>query len=477
MVPTIRKTPLRLTRRGYVRQIGKATRNGSVQKFYLGHDMAIAAQRRQWIEAIYVENCRMFQHNFWTDTYLNIARQIERLGSAVYQVEPVPGMPDTRDYSFIQRLRDVGVPVSIIGEPARATVTLAGDVTPQGKPARTKLHEAIEAYKKDRVANYTGGYQGAQRLDKQIEKFLDLEDCWLHELSYLKIKKFVDHWRKRPTTEHGKRCSKTYAENQISEFYKFLEILEATKPEEFPCPKLSSIDRSVIKLPGDSKGNAIRNLFWTPDELREVFKTAEPMARLIVGLGLNACSGAAKLGRIRVEDFHFDQQHPQHKTIRYEGVHDWLITTRRKAYTHSEALLWPWVSDLVKQQIAVCEPNGWEYLFTEHGEPMYRDNDIYEELGLPLPDTTKPESRFVKRYGKAVRLAHRTGRIPTKRSLGKLRKSFSNYLTIEAHGDLASLELSHQTDEDQLLKHYANKPYARLFKETVSAEDEWCLTK
>ncbi|MHB8861744.1 MAG: hypothetical protein ACYC6N_05020 [Pirellulaceae bacterium] len=60
-----------------------------------------------------------------------------------------------------------------------------------------------------------------------------------------------------------------------------------------------------------------------------------------------------------VEDFHFNQQHPHAKLIRYDGIHDWLITTRRKAYTHSEALLWPWVAEIVKQQIAVCKANGW----------------------------------------------------------------------------------------------------------------------
>ncbi len=188
--------------------------------------MAIAAQRRQWIEAIYVENCRMFQHNFWNSTYLDIARQIERLGSAVLHVEPVPGIPDNRDYSFVQRLRDVGVPISVVGEPAKATVHLDADVTPQGKPAVTKLHEAIKAYQQDRVGNYSGGYQGGQRLAKQIDKFLELEDCWLHELSFVKIKGFVDRWRKRPVTEHGRRCSKTYAENQITEFFKFLDVLD-----------------------------------------------------------------------------------------------------------------------------------------------------------------------------------------------------------------------------------------------------------
>lgn len=481
MVPTIRNTPLKLTKKGYVRQLGTMVQGGSKLKFYLGRDMAVAAQRRQWIEAIYVENCRLFGHSCWCEPYLGFARQIERLGSALYTIDASPSelshVVGESDFSFIQRLRDVGVPISIDGQAAYARVKLAGDVTPKGKPATTKLHDAIRNYKGNRVEKYKGGFQGAKRLDKQIEKFFEIEDCWLHELEYSKIKDFVDHWRARPVTGHGKRCSKTYAQNQITEFFKFLSFTEATKGDEFECPNLSSIDRSVKRLASDTSGNEIRDLSWRPDELREVYKTAEPLAKLIVGLGLNACSGAAELGRIRVDDFLFGCKHPYHEIIRYDGEHDWLITTRRKAYTHSEALLWPWVVELVKTQIDVCKANGWDYLFTENGEPLYLDDEIYEELSLALPRTEKPEQRFVKRYDRAVGVAFRQKRIRKKRSLGKLRKTFSNYLTMKKHADLASLALAHQTDEDQQLKHYANKPYARLFKATLKAGKEWDLTR
>ena len=43
--------------------------------------------------------------------------------------------------------------------------------------------------------------------------------------------------------------------------------------------------------------------------------------------------------------------------------------------------------------------------------------------------------------------------------------------------DLASLALAHTTESDELLKHYANKPYARLFRETVNHAKEWQLPK
>jgi hypothetical protein len=479
-LPQLRRTPLKLTRRGYVRQLGSLVNGGSVQKFYLGFDPAIAAQRRQWIEAVYVENCRVSNSLLWTDTFLNLAKQLARLGSAVIVNEPLPyeissfGPPD---YSFVQRLRDVGVPVSVHGEPATATVRLAPDVTPTGKPAVTKLHQAIDKYRQDRIDNYAGSFQGSRTIARKIDKFYELEDCWLWQLDYVKIKAFVDNWRNRPVTAKGTRGSKIVAEGTIGEFYKFLNWADASHPAEFQCPNLASIDRTICRLPSDAEGNAIKDVFWTKDELHEVFKTARPLTQLIIGLGLNACSGAAELGRIKVKDVHFNQQHPHAKLIRYDGVHDWLITTRRKAYTHSEALLWSWVAELVKQQTEVCRANDWPYLFTEDGEPLYRDNAIYAELGLPLPNTTKPESRFIRRFTNAVDMALKQKRITKKRSLGKLRKTFSNFLTLENHADLASLALAHTTESDELLKHYANKPYARLFRETAKHAKEWQLPK
>jgi len=89
-LPQLRRTSLRLTRSGYVRQLGSRVDGESVQKFYLGFDPAIAAQRRQWIEAVYVENCRVSNSLLWTDAFLNLAKQLARLGSAVIVNEPLP---------------------------------------------------------------------------------------------------------------------------------------------------------------------------------------------------------------------------------------------------------------------------------------------------------------------------------------------------------------------------------------------------
>ena len=102
---------------------------------------------------------------------------------------------------------------------------------------------------------------------------------------------------------------------------------------------------------------------------------------------------------------------------------------------------------------------------------MYLDNEMYTEVGLPKPDTSKPESRFITSYSNALNSCQAKRKL----SLGKLRKTLSNYLTMEAHEDLASLLLSHKTKDD-LLGNYSNRPYGRLHKAINTAEEQWNLT-
>lgn len=341
-------------------------------------------------------------------------------------------------------------------------------------PARISKHKlkaTLTAYKIDRVEKYKGKYQGKVRVGKQIDELSSVaEDCFIHDFGIPQISKIVDHYANRPKTKVSDAASKTYCENQITELYKFCGWLELNFG--WKCPNLKAIDRRVINLATDTLNNAINNdRHWEPDELRQLFSSANTTARLIIALGLNTGSGAAELGRMRVDQFVFDKPHPYAKLIKCDLVGAWYIGTRLKQFTHSEAYLWPWVAEIVKRQVEICKKSNWPYLFTQNGEPMYLDNEMYTEVGLPKPDTSKPESRFIKCYSNAIAASQ----INRKLSLGKLRKTLSNYLTMEAHEDLASLLLSHKTKDD-LLGNYANRPYGRLHKAIHEAEEIWNLT-
>lgn len=339
------------------------------------------------------------------------------------------------------------------------------------KLSKHKLKSTLEAFKKDRVEKYKGKYQGKVRVGKQIDDLISVaDDCLIHDFGTNEIMKIVDHYANRPKTKVSDAASKTYCENQITELYKFCGWLELNF--SWKCPNLKAIDRRVVKLATDTLNNAINNdRHWQPDELRQLFLSANSTAKLIIALGLNTGSGAAELGRMRVDQFVFDKPHPYAKLIKCELVGSWYIGTRQKQFTHSEAFLWPWVAELVKRQVEICKKSEWPYLFTQNGEPMYLDNEMYSEVGLPEPNTSKPESRFITCYTNAITATN----LSRKLSLGKLRKTLSNYLTMEAHEDLASLLLSHKTKDD-LLGNYANRPFGRLHKAIHEAEEYWNLT-
>jgi hypothetical protein len=147
-------------------------------------------------------------------------------------------------------------------------------VTEQSKPCTVKLHAALDRYLHQRTSTYVGSYQGQQRVRKQIEEIKEnVADCWLARFAFAEIQEHVDYWRGRPTTGLGTRAARTYCENQIGEFFKFLKWADAAYPE-FDLPNLASIDRKVPRIASDVKGNSIEDKQWKPAELKEIFKTA-----------------------------------------------------------------------------------------------------------------------------------------------------------------------------------------------------------
>lgn len=466
-LPKFRNTPLKPDSRG------NYFRNLEQQKFTLGKDLVEAAKRRLWIEEIYLQNCMTTRGNCWCDSYLNIAKQIAGHGRAVVetfeQPDSIPASFGPPDFSFVNRLREAGVPVDVKGQGKFAGI-LPQSTTAENKPLTIRLHSALDEYKKVRLREYPGIYQGKQRVKKEINALYEnLENCWLHDLDYAKCKAFINHWRKRPKTKRGEPASREWCESQITEFKNAVRELGRMFSDEYTCPKeLDSIKCRVIRLPSDSNGNEINQKFLLVEEAALAFSNAsQPLTRLILALGINCCSGPAELGRMTIQDFRFDEPHPFSSTIKFDGKHSFMRNTRRKTFTHHEALLWPWVVELVKEQISVCKANAWKYLFTDGGKPLYRCNEVYEDVGLPLPNTSKPESRFTGRWEKTK----------SEKSVGKIRKTFSNYLRQVNSSDVATLALAHKTDEDSMLKHYSNKPFARLFQATVDAQDYWDLPR
>lgn len=167
-IPEIRRTPLRHTRRGYIRQLGQFHEESDVRaKFYLGHDFAEAAKKRAAIETLWVECCRMSGEGWWQHPFIDAARQIERTGYALINIDP----EDTEEIVWLREvvrmLQRQGITIQNSSDERRV------DVQP-AKPLiirQTRLSEALSKYTQDRLDTYA---------ENQIGEFYNFSTGSMH---------------------------------------------------------------------------------------------------------------------------------------------------------------------------------------------------------------------------------------------------------------------------------------------------------
>ena len=146
-------------------------------KIDLGTDELQANIRRDYVNKIYIENVRMaggLSSNGsgsgfpWSDGYLEIARQIGRLGTAVVEtVSPEEwsamdsplSIFSPPDYSYIDRLRSHGVPIDTVGRGKFSGRLPEATLSGSNRPATTKAKDAFTVFKKLRVKELSSTYQ------------------------------------------------------------------------------------------------------------------------------------------------------------------------------------------------------------------------------------------------------------------------------------------------------------------------------
>lgn len=465
-----RKTKLSYTdRTGFVIQKG---RMGRSKKYYLGHDKSAAESKAFLIDRIYSIELnedpksdgsiiqmrpkqvaegkpqkQIFLNQLVLDRRVSYCRQIAQYGRVV-EISDDPSCP------ILPTLKQLKI------------VAFDSNLKPISK---TKLHDAVDAYEVYRIAEYVGKEVGKERVRGQIKEIRkSLADVYLSECTFDWNQSFINIYRKRKTTALGKPCSKTWASNQITEFKNMCQWI-ARNYDEYP-KQTFEFDTTVMLLASDDEKNKIKDVYYSMDDLKKIYAAAaSDDARLMIALALNTCGSSAEIGRYKVSDFLLGKKHPNHKVINYPHVGNWLYATREKTHSHISHILWAWVSELVKKRIDECNRNGWVYLFTApDGSPRYRDKEMYSDLGLKWSPTKKPEKYFYDEFHDTIKGLDLSIRLPFK----MLRKQFSNYLAAE-DSETSSLALSHNVGSDKLLKHYANKPYRRLFEQTLRAEEHW----
>ncbi len=458
-----RQTPLKLTKNGYVTQKGTL---GKSTKYYLGYELAKAENRRFLIDRLY---SIQLEKKPWMDDSaipllerirIDYCRQIAKYGMVLDLDEFSERSQTHGGCQLVNQLQKLSLVKVDVQEPRKVTT-------------QTKLHLAIDAYEKWRVKEYVGKYAGTERVSTQLKEIKSsVKDVFLSECTHDFNQSFINEYRKRKKTQRGTIATKDWSSNQIGEYVAMCRWI-ARNYKDYPQQTHEFITL-VSDHSSDAAKNEVKEVFYSVEELKSIYKASGVDVRLMLALGLNTCGSYAEIGRYKVSDFILGDFHPRAKTINMELKADYLYTTREKTKSHTSHILWGWVSELVRERIELCKANKWIYLFSDdEGRPLYKDVEMYEELGLPVVKTKKPEKYLYDQFDNVTKKLKLSRKLPFK----VIRKHFSNYLATEIGDDaLASLALSHSVGADKLLHHYANKPFKKLFQATIDSEKYWNLT-
>jgi len=178
---------------------------------------------------------------------------------------------------------------------------------------------------------------------------------------------------------------------------------------------------------------------------------------------LNNSHGAAEVGRVQWEDIYLDQDHPW----RAEGLNiweggNWTGFLRPKTDVLGWWLLWPETVELLLEWMEQCR--------SSFGREVVPDDTlIVRETGAPLYGMNKNgQSAFYNQFDRLKKHCERMGFPVADLPPGTLRNQFSDWCGgEEADATVASVALAHGIPHkgDKLLyKHYANRPWKRLFE-------------
>ena len=342
-------------------------------------------------------------------------------------------------------------------------VTIPND--PLAMAETAALHEALEARR-----NYltdTGKKDGHGNLVARVRKCQD-------RLRYLKehhanvpiwkldlpaIDKMAAYWRNRPSTRHGNRCSRDHASDMLKELWRFLGWLEDHPSYRWQKPKgTDKISRSPIKLPEDNGDAAFQTTHketYTPEQLAIILRHTDSFGKALIGLCVNCAFGAAEVGQWPMQKFSLYQCHPHADRLGIEtsDQDSWVVGPRPKTGVYGEHRLWPQAAKALLPFFdgrAVLTVDG-------NGNSWYK------------PHRSNPQTLFFNWWNKLLYKVQKEEANPDfpRLPFGTLRDTLPNILRAKYSDEVASMALQHgETGNDDLLKCYANTPFAKLFRAT-----------
>lgn len=337
------------------------------------------------------------------------------------------------------------------------------------------FHEALEVYEEKRRGDFTlsdGTFDGSgHHMLSMIKAMRERQpDFPLAELDFSRCQATVDYWRNRPMSPHTKTVltSKTCG-NYIGELKRFFDWLHLTKEFGWRKPNdFGDLSTRIRKRNSDRPSIADMTIsIYTLDELKLLYKHAQPFERLLLVWCLNCAHGAAEIGRVEWEDILIREEHPWHSQgLRIDTSNDdsWCGLVRPKSNVIGWWRLWPetvqllewWHGESTRRLRRPLNSND-RILLTEQGTPFYRD------------ESRNAQTSFANTWTRLTQRVHKRERAADLRPLpfGTLRDQLPDWLGGDhARPVVASIALAHGIPHkgDKLLyKHYSNRPWAALF--------------
>lgn len=336
--------------------------------------------------------------------------------------------------------------------------------TPEVESYETKtLHDALTAYSKHLEA--TGNRDEEGNLTARVSKCQDrlkyhrehLKDIPLWQLNLAKIEEHAAYWRNRPKTKKGGPCSDVHASDMGKEMSRFLRWLDKTPEFNWTMPKGGNeVKRTPVRLPQDDRKEAFQTITketYSPEELAILVRHTDGIGRAVIGVSVNCGFGQSEVGQWVTRGYLLNVVHPHADRLGLQSTtkDSWIVGNRPKTGIYSEHLLWPEVASSVAPFL-----DGREVLpITRMGNPWYRRH------------SKNPQAKFTKWWKDLLDRVEKTDKTFRRLPFGSLRDTFPDVLRAKYDDKLASLALHHGSlSDDQLLKCYANLPFAQLFEAT-----------
>jgi hypothetical protein len=483
--------------RGRIRPYVGIRMDGRKARFTVGDSRTSRAEmqhRLGLIRMLYEKQCERTNINYWHGWTYRVALGIAA-GEAI--TDDCIGCNPAHSASVVSQLRAWGIPVTVNNPTAYAegltihrdqvvnlvqelvaeefakqcrergavanTATLPSD--PLVMVETATLHQTLEARRT--YLTDTGKRDGQGSLVARVRKCQDRlrylkehhADMPLWKLDLAAIDKMAAYWRNRPATKQGHRCSREHARDMLKEFWRFLGWLEDQPTYRWRKPQgTDKISRSPVKLPEDNGGEVFQTTTketYTPKQLATIAKCTDSFGRALIGACVNCAFGAAEVGQWPMQKFSLHKAHPHADKlgINSTDADSWIVGPRPKTGVYGEHWLWPQVADAVLpfldgRAMLPVDRNGNPWYKTHRSNPQTLFFDWWNKL-LDKVQKQEQNAKFP--------------RLP----FGSLRDTLPNVLRARYSDEIASMALQHgQIGDDDLLKCYANTPFAKLFQAT-----------